>query len=288
MNLVKIFIYDVGISHRNLNARMAKKLPVSKWKDYAKENLSTIDIIIFKMVITEGWDIPRACMLYQMRDSKSKQLDEQVMGRVRRNPRLLDFETLSDEAKELAMTAWIWGIIPEDLRKSFGVKLWQDSDIITNEIKIKTTRLKELSQKSSFRASDFLKRQEQVNAPSSIFKLYSDYKKTDASVQKMCDRYSDTYAKWRDFAEHIEAIAKESNEYVCNYEDSMKTVKDEDGKEMEVSFALSSHYTDNDHYVNITDWVWRRTDGKDKFSFDSGRRLAHVRTVRPRSEAKVS
>lgn len=57
----------------------AKKLSVSKWKDYAKENSSTIDIIIFKMVITEGWDIPRACMLYQMRDSQSKQLDEQVM-----------------------------------------------------------------------------------------------------------------------------------------------------------------------------------------------------------------
>ena len=33
------------------------------------------------MVISEGWDIPRACMLYQIRDSKSKQLDEQVMGR---------------------------------------------------------------------------------------------------------------------------------------------------------------------------------------------------------------
>ena len=36
------------------------------------------------MVITEG-DIPRACMLYQVRDSKSKQMDEQVVGRVRRN-----------------------------------------------------------------------------------------------------------------------------------------------------------------------------------------------------------
>lgn len=247
----------------------AKKLPVSKWKDYAKENLSTIDIIIFKMVITEGWDIPRACMLYQMRDSKSKQLDEQVMGRVRRNPRLLDFESLSDGAKKLAMTAWIWGIIPEDLRKSFGVKLWQDSDIITNEIKIKITRLKELSQKTAFKLSEFLQRQEKINAPSSIFKLYSDYKKTNASVQKMCDGYSDGYAKWRDFTEHIESIAKESNEYICNYEDSMETVKDENGKEIEVSFALSSHYTDNGHYANITDWVWKRTDGKDKFSFDS-------------------
>lgn len=49
----------------------------------------------------------------------------------------------------------------------------------------------------------------------------------------------------------------------------METVKDEDSKEMEVSFALSSHYTDNDHYVNITDWVLKQTDRKDKFSFDS-------------------
>ncbi|WP_300936908.1 DEAD/DEAH box helicase, partial [Helicobacter japonicus] len=57
----------------------AKNLPVKRWKDYAKENTSSIDIIIFKMVISEGWDIPRACMLYQIRDSKSKQLDEQVI-----------------------------------------------------------------------------------------------------------------------------------------------------------------------------------------------------------------
>ena len=30
------------------------KLPISKWKNYAKSNNSSIDIIIFKMVITEG------------------------------------------------------------------------------------------------------------------------------------------------------------------------------------------------------------------------------------------
>lgn len=247
----------------------AKKLPVSKWKDYAKENLSTIDIIIFKMVITEGWDIPRACMLYQMRDSRSKQLDEQVMGRVRRNPRLLDYETLSDEAKELAMTAWVWGIIPDELKKTFGVKLHQDSDIITNEIKIKTTIIKELSQKASFDIEGFLKSQERIVAPSSIFKLYSSYKKVSADIQRMCDDYSEDYSKWREFTENIEGIEKISNEYVCNYEDSMETAKDENGKEIEVSFALSSHYTDNGHYVNISDWVWKRNDGKDKFSFDS-------------------
>jgi len=76
------------------------------------------------MVITEGWDIPRACMLYQVRDTQSKQLDEQVMGRVRRNPRLLDFETLCEKAQQLAMTAWVWGIASDEQRKVFGVKLW--------------------------------------------------------------------------------------------------------------------------------------------------------------------
>ena len=43
------------------------------------------------MVITEGYDIPRACMLYQVRDTESKILDEQVVGRVRRNPILVNY-----------------------------------------------------------------------------------------------------------------------------------------------------------------------------------------------------
>ena len=247
----------------------AKKLPVSKWKDYAKENSSTIDIIIFKMVITEGWDIPRACMLYQMRDSKSKQLDEQVMGRVRRNPRLLDFESLSEDAQKLAMTAWIWGIVPEDLRKSFGVKLWQDSDIITDEIKIKTTRLKPLTKKASFNLATFLKEQSVVSAPSSIFALWRDFAKAENSVREMGENYAMTYAKWREFTENIEAVSTESNQYVNDYEKSMEVVKDEKGQDVEVSFAPSSHYTDNGNYVDIGDWVWKRNDGKEKFAFDS-------------------
>lgn len=247
----------------------AKKLPICKWKDYAKENSSMIDIIIFKMVITEGWDIPRACMLYQIRDSQSKQLDEQVMGRVRRNPRLLDFEALSEEAQKLAMTAWIWGIVPEDLRKSFGVKLWQDSEIITNEIKIKTTQLKPLTKKTSFNLTTFLKKQSAVSAPSSIFNLWRDFLKVENRVRVMGENYSLTYAQWREFAENIEAVASESSQYVNDYEKSMEVVKDENGQDVEVSFAPSSHYADNGNYVNIIDWVWKRNDGKEKFSFDS-------------------
>lgn len=247
----------------------AKKLPVSKWKGYAKESLSTIDIIIFKMVIAEGWDIPRACMLYQMRDSQSRQLDEQVMGRVRRNPRLLDFEILSDEAQKLALTSWVWGVIPDILKKSFGVKLWQDGNIITDEVKVKTTRLKPLMERKHFDITRFLSEQPNVSAPSSIFKLYHDFSKSENSVQEMGTTYAADYSKWREFAENIDAVKRESSQYICNYESSMEVVKDDSGQDVEVSFDLSSHYTDNGNYSNISDWVWKRRDGNDKFSFDS-------------------
>jgi type III restriction enzyme len=266
----------------------AKKLPVSKWKDYAKENSSTIDIIIFKMVITEGWDIPRACMLYQIRDSQSKQLDEQVMGRVRRNPRLLDFETLSEDAQKLAMTAWLWGIVPEDMRKSFGVSLWQDSEIITDDIKIKTTRLRPLTKKADFNLATFLEKQTAVSAPSSIFALWRDFVKAENSVREMGENYALTYAKWREFTENIEAVARESSKYVNDYEKSMEVVKNEKGQDVEVSFALISHYTDNGNYMNISDWVWKRVDERDKFSFDSEAERAWVAILQELSKDDVA
>ena len=158
------------------------------------------------MVISEGWDIPRACMLYQIRSSQSKQLDEQVMGRVRRNPRLLDFETLSDEAKELATTAWIWGIIPEDKRKVFSVKLYEEPSDITNELQIKTTRLKKLTKKSGFNLQKYIESQPQISSYSDIFSMYKKLNKQDIHVKEMCYEYADSIEKWWEFNENIEGI----------------------------------------------------------------------------------
>lgn len=246
------------------------RLPVAKWKDYAKENASTIDIIIFKMVISEGWDIPRACMLYQVRDSQSKQLDEQVMGRVRRNPRLLDFETLSVEAQKLAMSAWVWGIPPESAKKSYQVKLFGGVDDIPNAIRIKTTRLKPLSERIGFDAADFLSKKPNIVAPSSIFELYSHLQKCNNDIKKICYDYADSdIAKWWRFCEYVDAVRKTYDSYICDYAQSMELVKDDNDKVKEVSFPLTSLYTDNQNYENIGNWVWKRKDGKDKFSFDS-------------------
>ena len=246
------------------------KLPVAKWKDYAKENASTIDIIVFKMVISEGWDIPRACMLYQVRDTQSKQLDEQVMGRVRRNPRLLDYEHLSKEAQELAMTAWVWGIPPDSVRKSYQVKLYGNLKDIPDAVKIKTTRLKPLTERADFDVSKFLETMPTIGTHSSIFEVYRRLQKCNNDVKKLCYEYADgDIMKWWLFGEYADKVRKSYEQYICDYAQSMEIVKDENGMDKEVSFPMTSMCADNQHYVNISDWVWKRKDGHDRFSFDS-------------------
>ena len=239
-----------------------QKLPVSKWKDYMKDKASTISVIIFKMVISEGWDIPRACMLYQIRDSKSKQLDEQVMGRVRRNPRLLDFEKLSDKAKLLACTAWIWGIIPEDKSATRQVKLYKDYGI-EKEFRIKPTKLQNINDSKSLDLENFVKNLKNDRVThSSIFDLYKNINQSNTDIQSMCYQYSDTYEKWRVFAENLSNIKTTYNEYICDYEKTMFVCED-------VSFPYTSCYIGTDDTLNLNDWIWCRKDCETDFSFDS-------------------
>lgn len=239
-----------------------QKLPVSKWKDYMKDKASTISVIIFKMVISEGWDIPRACMLYQIRDSKSKQLDEQVMGRVRRNPRLLDFEKLSDKAKLLACTAWIWGIIPEDKSATRQVKLYKDYGI-EKEFRIKPTKLQNINDSKSLDLENFVKNLKDDRVThSSIFDLYKNINQSNNDIQSMCYQYSDSYEKWRLFTENLSNIKTTYNEYICDYEKTMFVCED-------VSFPYNSCYIGTDDTLNLNDWIWCRKDSETDFSFDS-------------------
>ncbi|MEE0998064.1 MAG: DEAD/DEAH box helicase family protein [Treponemataceae bacterium] len=239
-----------------------QKLPVSKWKDYMKNKSSTISVIIFKMVISEGWDIPRACMLYQIRDSKSKQLDEQVMGRVRRNPRLLDFEKLSDKAKLLACTAWIWGIIPEDKSATRQVKLYKDYGI-EKEFRIKPTKLQNINDSKSLDLENFVKNLKDDRVThSSIFDLYKNINHSNNDIQSMCYQYSDSYEKWRLFTENLSNIKTTYNEYICDYEKTMFVCED-------VSFPYNSCYIGTDDTLNLNDWIWCRKDSETDFSFDS-------------------
>ena len=247
------------------NDDVKRKLPVSRWKDYAKGKDSTIDVIVFKMVISEGWDIPRACMLYQVRDTQSKQLDEQVMGRVRRNPRLLDFDTLPEKAQELAMTAWVWGVKPEALRKTRQVKLWESELVdIRQHIKVTTTKLSNLSTKTDFDVSSLIESKPTPPVNTGIFKLWNKLVQCPNDVQELCYQYADgDVSRWWRFMEMADEVRKKYDTYICNYDESMQVDK-------VVSFPVVSSYVETDQSQRIRSWVWCRKDGSgNKFTFDS-------------------
>lgn len=254
-----VYINDKG---GETNDNGLKKLPVSKWKDYMKEKGSTISVIIFKMVISEGWDIPRACMLYQIRDSKSKQLDEQVMGRVRRNPRLLDFETLSEEAKHLACTAWIWGIIPKDEHPPKQVSLYSNFEI-ENKFRVKPVKLQSISAAKTYHLTDFVNTlKPDTKLPVSIFELYRNLQKQDNEIQSFCYEYADDFSKWNLFTENLDSIKSSYEKYICDYEKSMVVCDD-------VCFPVESCYIENENNLTLDDWIWCRKDKEKDFSFDS-------------------
>lgn len=54
--------------------------------DDLTQNNSDIDVVIFKIGPSTGWDIPRACMLVQLRHVSSTSLNTQTLGRIKRNP----------------------------------------------------------------------------------------------------------------------------------------------------------------------------------------------------------
>lgn len=243
------------------NDAIKKKLPKDQWKDYAKK--AAIDVIIFKMVISEGWDIPRACMLYQVRDSQSKQLDEQVMGRVRRNPRLSDFETLSEEAQELATTAWVWGIPPQGMKQVNEVALSTEIADVQSSIRVKTIKIDDLTERRAFDVSNYLDSQPSLLTHTDIFTLYKRLNKCSVDLQQLCYEYSQNdVIKWLNFVEHIDDIRKRYNDFICDYEKSMKVDK-------ETSFPVKSTYVETDQTQSLEDWVWCRPNGSTIFSFDS-------------------
>ena len=258
-----------GVKQSLTNDRIAKtSLKIEKWRDYAKSNESTIHIIIFKMTISEGWDIPRACMLYQVRDTKSEQLDEQVIGRVRRNPRLIDFEKLDKESQDLAMKAWVWAKIKDE--ESTGQVVLKNYEKVNEEIAIKTTRIKTIRNKQNFNVSKIIKDKEYKIHYESIFDYYKKLKKQNNDINELCNDYANTFKNWFIFNDNIDMILKNYNDFEYDYESNMEIAKDETGKEVTVTLPKNSSYVRvKGKDLNLSTWVWENLDYNRKFYFDS-------------------
>lgn len=107
------------------------------------DNLSDIDAIIFKVGPATGWDIPRACMLLQLRKVCSEGLNVQTIGRIKRNcyPRL--------EKNDITDKYYIYSNAPQDRNLSvFNAKV---KEKFANEefMAIEITNVKECSKKVS-------------------------------------------------------------------------------------------------------------------------------------------
>lgn len=82
LNWVKYFSNEKIESSSLINKEENKKINL---KEISK-NDANCDVILFKIGPATGWNIPRACMLVQLRNVSSKNLSIQTLGRIKRFP----------------------------------------------------------------------------------------------------------------------------------------------------------------------------------------------------------
>ncbi|MBR8464035.1 DEAD/DEAH box helicase family protein [Campylobacter sp. faydin G-24] len=232
------------------------------WRELIKQPNYPIDVIIFKMVITEGFDIPRACVLYQIRDTQSVTLDEQVVGRVRRNPYLINFDRLNKDTQEHFSKAYVYGVKPNDTA-SMGkkeVKLRGDNILhLSNQIikefsPFKSVMLKEVAM-SDIDIAGCIERSLADNKD--IFKAYKELNQCDSAVRKKRREFVTHSSKWFDFTSNLDKIKEEVRSVVEDY--------DKYGNMLEIADGLRSNiyaFMDlNGNKFNCDSCVW--TDSKD-------------------------
>lgn len=260
------------------NNAIIKEKNKKMWREYIKEANYPVDVIIFKMVITEGFDIPRACVLYQVRDTQSKVLDEQVMGRVRRNPCLLDFHKLDEKTKEVFSTAYIYGVKPKENKGR--KKLWLKEGEILKEQKIiqefkvpfKTFRLKKVPMKDI----DISECMKDTLTHKSIFKAYRELNKCDEVIKDKLKDCLSSFKQWFLFVNNLDDIKEKCKAVVESYEEKYGFIE-----EMKKGFRAENYTfmekTDNGFDCDYC--IWTSDDKNDEFFHDSKAELEWFRIL---------
>jgi len=242
-----------------------KDLPDVRRNAVLKLPNTHIDVLVFKMKITEGWDIPRACMLYQMRNSQSDVLDEQVVGRVRRNPRIRDFEDLPESAQKLATTAWVYGVRDDSTSQAHAIVR---STPEAANMKIKTTALRRPEAMAAIDVAGLVQ-EKKLSGEKDIFSLYRQTQSAKyAMVKKACQTYLESgdgkaaYNNWFRVMENLPTVYKETQRVEADYAASMYV-------DNEVAPQEHTITTESEFEADIENWLWRREDEDTAFYFDS-------------------
>lgn len=252
------------------NSSLCKVKNKALWQKSVKANDSFIDVVIFKMVITEGFDMPRACMLFQVRNSQSKQLDEQVIGRIRRNPALSYFEKLDKQTQETFSKALVWGIKPNESKKRVKVRLKGEipKDLLGNEIikefkPFKITTLENI-QATNIDISPCIDKERLKYFGKSIFSTFKDVQNAD---EKLREKYADfvkSFENFFEFGANLSQIKEAVRAVVEDYENNMHI------KEVEIREDLYSFYEKTEKKDKFNHWIWANENDEDNaFGFDS-------------------
>ena len=261
------------------NNALTKSKNKKIWRELIKQSNYPIDVIIFKMVITEGFDIPRACVLYQVRDTQSKTLDEQVIGRVRRNPYLLNFDKLDAKTQEHFSKAYVYGVKPENIenkgKREIRLRgesvLHQTNEIIKEFGPFRSISLKEVAVKDIDIIPCIKKNVANRNSfegNRNIFDAYRELSKCDSVVKRKLREYVTDSGKWFEFVDSLEEIKEEVKSVVEDY--------DQYGEMMEISEGLRNNlYSFMDlkgESFNCDNCIWT-DDDSDKLLYDSNAEL---------------
>ncbi len=190
----------------------------NEWKKIAKLPNSQIDVIIFKMVITEGWDIRRANMLFQIRETDSETLTEQVIGRIRRNPILTNWMDYSKDAQDIALKSYVWGNVKDKEREFKRVK-----SVDIPKIEIQTTTLKDLKkvyESNKINLEKFIDKP--ITNVLNIFELYKHWSSIEEDTHKIVWDHIKTYADWFKFSNFIQEIDLENKRLLQDYKNSIQ------------------------------------------------------------------
>ena len=106
-------------------------------------NLSDIDVIIFKVGPATGWDIPRACMLLQLRNVCSENLNIQTIGRIKRNC----FPNLQNN--DITNKYYIYSNAPEDKNLTVFTAKVKEKFASEEFMSIEISNIKDCSKKVS-------------------------------------------------------------------------------------------------------------------------------------------
>jgi type III restriction enzyme len=231
-------------------------------------------------------DIPRANMLFQIKDTKSDQLNEQVLGRVRRNPMLLSFEKVEDSDKYLFTTAYVWGILPSKSPSKLSEvilkgkePIWGEENEVQKEIKVNITKIlntSNIKRKNTFDVKQFLENKPKSIATSNIFDTYRKLMNTPTKIQCECFSYvcnsqKNEIQSYFEFTNNLNEIKSKIVDTIANYSESIEIVKNDKGENLEVSLPFSSLYYFNQEYkTDLTNVLWRnKLLNDDEFSYDS-------------------